>query len=617
MRIRRRSIALLALVPTVFATWASAHMDEFEAPGPFMLEGRAIGGATPAAETPAYLTSSRIASVDRGALAIDADSGTLVRADHAGGLVAQLAIGRDAGLLAYDPVTRRAYVADRRGDRIAVVDVGDPVHGTLTLASSWKTPAEPYGVALTPDRATVLVTTIADRALVAFDAATGRERWRTALGKEPRGVAVSPNGARAIVGSLATGAVDEIDLATHEAVRTALPELFQPAIQRGAFAATFLGDDLAVVPFQRDVPAADDPDRGEAEGSYGGSFVPPITEHLAFVGVGGGRSRAVTAQINANQPRALAWDAAHDALYVAGMGTDSIIRIDHASQIDVELGATVELSKSLSPTGDERCGPDGLAITGDGVAVWCAFTRSIVQLGARGDEHRLAATMTIARGPTLVASALDATQHTGMVVFHTADPNISSFGVVACASCHLDGRTDGVSWRIHRQDLQTPLLAGRVAGTAPYKWDGDAKDLRASLVATVGRLGGGGLSKKHLAALGAYLESMPAVRTPTRDAATVARGRALFESGELGCGNCHDGAAYTDQSRHHFAGSLRASDTPSLVGLAASAPYFHDGSAATLENVLRDRGQVHGMAEAATALTDAQVADLSAFLETL
>jgi len=53
-----------------------------------------------------------------------------------------------------------------------------------------------------------------------------------------------------------------------------------------------------------------------------------------------------------------------------------------------------------------------------------------------------------------------------------------------------------------------------------------------------------------------------------------------------------------------------------LVGLAASAPYFHDGSAATLEALLRDRGAVHGMAET-SKLTDTQVADLTAFLETL
>jgi mono/diheme cytochrome c family protein len=173
-----------------------------------------------------------------------------------------------------------------------------------------------------------------------------------------------------------------------------------------------------------------------------------------------------------------------------------------------------------------------------------------------------------------------------------------------------------MSWHIEGRDLQTPMLAGRLVGTAPFKWDGGAKDLPTSLRATIDRLGGSGLSKKHIAALTAYLEALPAVRTPTRPAAAVARGKALFETAELGCTSCHDGAMHTDRERHRFGG--KAVDTPSLVGLAASAPYFHDGSAPTLDALLRDHGTVHGMAGTETgALTDEQAADLKAYLETL
>ena len=89
-----------------------------------------------------------------------------------------------------------------------------------------------------------------------------------------------------------------------------------------------------------------------------------------------------------------------------------------------------------------------------------------------------------------------------------------------------------------------------------------------------------------------------------------------FESTELGCINCHDGAAYTDGVRHQFGGK-HSFDTPSLLGLAASAPYFHDGSAPTLGALLRDRGLVHGMTDTTRALTEAQITDLTAFLESL
>ena len=83
-----------------------------------------------------------------------------------------------------------------------------------------------------------------------------------------------------------------------------------------------------------------------------------------------------------------------------------------------------------------------------------------------------------------------------------------------------------------------------------------------------------------------------------------------------GCRSCHDGPSYTDRQRHKLVGTLQESDTPSLLGVAASAPYFHDGSAATLESLLRDRGAVHGMADTAR-LTEQDVADLTAFLDTL
>jgi len=131
------------------------------------------------------------------------------------------------------------------------------------------------------------------------------------------------------------------------------------------------------------------------------------------------------------------------------------------------------------------------------------------------------------------------------------------------------------------------------------------------------RLGGMGLRKEENEALSAYLEALPKPATPTRDVQQVARGAKLFDSAEVGCRSCHDGKMFTDQDKHKFhAATLPDADTPSLIGLAASAPYFHDGSAATLEALLRERGNVHGMAET-SKLSDKQLADLIAYLETL
>lgn len=581
----------------------------------FLMTGRPLGGARPASPTPAYLTGARIMADGEGALVIDADSGALIRTDPAGNNIGQVAIARDAGLLTFDPSARIAYVADRRHDRIAVVQTD-----TMTIASSIPTPAEPYGVALTPDRRQLLVSTIADRTLVAYDATTGGERWRTALGSEPRGIAVSPDGARALVAYLATGTVDQIDLhAAHRADPIALTSPALPrrcrrcgnegdSFARGAFAVTFLGAHQAVVPFQREVPVQDS-DGAERVGSYGGGTDSPIVHQLAFLAFGGELTEQTTAVIAQHQPRALAWDPARDALYVAGMGSDTVVQIRNASQASIALGATAGLGNS------DACGPDGLAVTASGrVLAWCSFTRSVARIEFTEPAADRSPTAAVSPGPTLIASALTARQHDGLVLFHVANPAISQQGNLACASCHPDSRADGLSWRIEKRALQTPLLAGRVVGTHPYKWDGGDATLRDSLRSTMKRLGGSGLTRRDTAALAAYLEALPAVRTPTRDPVQVARGRKVFET--EGCRSCHDGPAFTDQQRHKLSGTLRESDTPSLVGVAASAPYFHDGSAATLEAVLRDRGAVHGMADTAR-LTDRELADLVAFLDTL
>jgi DNA-binding beta-propeller fold protein YncE len=628
MRRIRSFLAAVVPVGIVTAGVAMAHpamakrvVGEFDmGPPSFQLLGRPVGGTKTATATAPYLTGSRIAAVGDGALVIDADSGQLIKSDKAGKKLAAIAIGQNAGLLAFDPLANIAYVADRMGNRIAIVKItGDK----LEVTGSLKTPVEPYGVALAPDRKTLLVSTIADRALVAYDTATTKERWRTALGREPRGIAVSPDGTRALVAYLTTGTVDQIDLleshnAEHVALSTAsTPRRFRTtantgdSFARGSFAVTFMGEHEAVVPFQRETPIQI-AGGGERTGSYGGGFEAPITHQLAFLSVGSSTPSQVTAAIAQHQPRALAWDSAHDALYVAGLGTDSILQIKNASTVSIAEG----LSASVT-SGKDKCGPDGLAVTADGnVLVWCSFTRNVERVDFVDAKGALAAATKMNPGPSLVATSMNDKEHLGMVLFHSAEPMISQRGALACASCHPDGRADGLSWRIDKHELQTPLLTGRVTGTGPFKWDGTDPDLRASMTSTMKRLGGFGLDKNQLDALGSYLEALPAPRAPTRDTEQVARGKQLFE-GDAGCRGCHDGNAYTDQMQHKLTTTnLPETDTPSLIGLAASAPYFHDGSAATLEALLRDRGAVHGMADT-SKLTDKQLADLAAFLETL
>jgi mono/diheme cytochrome c family protein len=109
------------------------------------------------------------------------------------------------------------------------------------------------------------------------------------------------------------------------------------------------------------------------------------------------------------------------------------------------------------------------------------------------------------------------------------------------------------------------------------------------------------------------------------DAKTVARGREVF-TGAAKCSSCHTGAALTDvnSGKLHAASetgmdpryaertSQKAYRTTPLRGLLQHPPYFHDGSAATLDDVIN-----HYQSFLKLSLTLEQRQDLLAYLKSL
>jgi DNA-binding beta-propeller fold protein YncE len=611
--------AALALV----AGRASAEMmidESFDFTPTFQLAGAPLGKTGKPDVSPAHLAGSTIALVDKGAIAIDEDSGQLVKVDAKGKVTARLDIAAGAAQLVYDAGTERAYVSDRMGDKITVVAVGKK----LVQKEQWATPTEPWGLALSPDGDTLLVTTIADRTLVAFDTKSGKQRWERALSREPRGVAIAPDGKTAMVAYLTTGTVERVALTgddTHGGVHVSLPDgqaqqSFNVApmngfvtevaaardFARGAFAVRVIGHDISVVGFQESTPVQIA--GGENTGSYGGGFDPPVTHELAFIAAGAGEApETVGARVIIHQPNAIGWDSVTDRLVVAGYGSDDVLIIDNASQPTVALNRWQNLGAATA------CGPNGVAVNGDTAWVWCSLSRTVAQVSI--------ADGTVAFGAAATRSRRSELEQAGFAMFRAGnDSRISSRGAMACTSCHPDGRQDGLSWRIDSRALQTPLLSGRVLGTHPFKWDGSDKNLTVSLTSTMQRLGGTGLNETEVKQMTAYLESLPPPRVPARNKKQVSRGKKMFESDALGCDTCHSGKHFSDGSVHDLGSDMEKVDTPSLIGVSASAPYYHDGSAATLEALLRDTGLVHGMADF-DELDDQEIADLVAYLETL
>lgn len=132
-----------------------------------------------------------------------------------------------------------------------------------------------------------------------------------------------------------------------------------------------------------------------------------------------------------------------------------------------------------------------------------------------------------------------------------------------------------------------------------------------------------------LPALQAYQLSLKAPAPPAGsfDAAAAARGKLVFE-GAGQCAGCHSGASYTDANLrlHPAADSMAEPESPSyasrsatkqyrtspLKGIWQHPPYFHDGSAATLEDVVQTYNSKRSL-----GLSPQQVGDLAQYLKSL
>lgn len=137
------------------------------------------------------------------------------------------------------------------------------------------------------------------------------------------------------------------------------------------------------------------------------------------------------------------------------------------------------------------------------------------------------------------------------------------------------------------------------------------------------------LVSDKLEALQAYQLTLqpPVAPEGSFDAVAATRGRDLFFNGAR-CATCHTGASFTDANErlHDVMDSMAEPETPSYASRSATKkyrttplrgawqhpPYFHDGSAATLEDVVQTYNQRQNL-----GLSPKDITDIAQFLKSL
>ncbi|HEY0137712.1 MAG TPA: hypothetical protein VGB85_26685, partial [Nannocystis sp.] len=483
---RRRWIAGWSLVGVFAAAEPEAYADRDR---PDLLVTAPVGPlVAPTAGPHVGSHGGTIVRDEHGLLVVERDEGVVVRAGRDGAAHGRVTLHPGLGEIVGDGLGV-VFVADRAADRIVRLSPGDGVGAGLAVAGELAI-AEPHGLALTADGATLLVTSVADHQLVAVDTAKWAVRWRVELTTEPRGVAVTRDGSQAIVGFLTTGALAVVDLApagprvrwhslnprdtidviveedmsggeARAEVSEARSRYQVPASTGKRYARVFptialVGGDRVVAPHQISTPQMVRIPDAEQSDRYGGfTQAQPIEQHMALVHRPGvPQAESLLARLDLHQPRALAYDLASDTLFVGGYGDDGVVAISEVSQ----QAPYVRWRGTVSRGPRDACGIDGLVLDGERVWVHCALTRRLASIPV-ARTRRTDSEVKWTVGPQLAEDTRDKLVARGAELFRRGgDFKLSGGGgVMACASCHPEGRSDGLTWRLGPSILQTPM----------------------------------------------------------------------------------------------------------------------------------------------------------------
>ncbi len=355
---------------------------------------------------------------------------------------------------------------------------------------------------------------------------------------------------------------------------------------------------------------------------------------------------------NHSLPGAVCFSPLGDLAYVAYQGNDEVRVFDTASGNNL---SSIETGSA----------PQSLCLSPDGSRLYVLnfLSRSISAFDVGQVAAGLSSAIQLIGETNVVGLEKLATNVlAGKRIFYNAsDPRMANEGYLTCISCHLDGDTDGRVWDFTDRGeglRNTTTLQGRRGnGHGRVHWSANFDEIQDFEHDIRNAFGGTGLMSDSdfntgtrntplgdpktglspmLDALAAYVTSLDEYpksyfrQTNGAATATGQSGRQHFE--DLQCFSCHAGEDFTDSSLglFHDVGTIKPSsgsrlggplvgiDTPTLRGLASTAPYLHDGSALDLAAVFNVSNAPIGSAHASfRSLNPNQQEELLAFLHEL
>ena len=561
------------------------------------------------------VSSSAVVVSPDGALvaAVNPDSDSITLVDALGlRLIKEIAVGDEPRTLAFTPDSRLVLVANRGSANVSVVAVED-----FSRVADIPVGPMPYGVVTDGRRAFVSEFALGNIGIIDLARQTLVERVKVA--PFPAGLAFETDSqdghsreGRLLATHFFSGQVSTIDVSTLTVTAIASTEEETNLSQ-----SIVVSSDGMKAYLPQTVSNATNTDL-----SFDTTVLPVVnvldlSEHILL----SGQRIAIDA---VDQPASIPFAAVVSPdggrLYVVHAGSDNLSVIDLAANqglANISVGAN----------------PRGIAITPDGSTLFVNNvldgTMSIIDAG----------TFTYIETIDLTAIPLAADLLLGKRIFNSASsPALTTDRWISCASCHFDAGMDTRTWEGFADGPRnTPALFG-VGQTLPNHWSGDFDELQdVELTIRAVQFGTGLIpsdahdslgtahagSSSDLDALAAYLDSIEVPPSPYgSDRERINAGGEKFTA--LGCQVCHTPPLFSDLQLHDVGTGVPAKeknshgrgtnfDTPSLRGVWFTAPYFHDGSAATLRDVFTT-GTTHNIS---ADISEQELQALLAYLRSL
>jgi YVTN family beta-propeller protein len=268
---------------------------------------------------------------------------------------------------------------------------------------------------------------------------------------------------------------------------------------------------------------------------------------------------------------------------------------------------------------DTDLGPRAVVVVGHNayIANYFSDTLSVIDLSASYLKAE-----SIALGPKTEMNIV----RKGELYFN--DARICYQGWQSCSSCHPgDARADGLNWDLLNDGIGNPkntkslLLAYK---TPPAMSLGVRDSTETAVQAGIRHILFTEQPDEVSAAIDEYLKSLKPLPSPYlvdgKLSKAAKHGEKVFQ--RAGCAQCHVPGLFTDL-RPHNVGTNRTFDkptdkfyTPTLIEIWRTAPYLHDGSAATMRDVLTTRNphDYHGLT---SNLSNQEIDDLCQYVLSL